>query len=89
MLTSYQVEVIAGVTEHGEILCLVCAASEFTKPLIRYALDEEQEARGESYFEAGYDGHSEECGCAPELTCERCDGDLVEAYDDPNCEQEV
>lgn len=84
MLTGYQCEVIAGYTENGEILCLNCAEDEFTKPLIRYALDEEQSARHDGY-DYGDDNHVEDCECLDAVNCEQCGTTLADEYDDADC----
>lgn len=86
MLTGYQVETIAGYTEHGEILCLECAADEYTKALSRYELDEEQSQRAYAGYYEGEDDHVEDdCECCPGVDCERCGAELVEPYYDPEC----
>lgn len=86
MLTAFQCEVVAGYTEYGDILCLSCAEDEWTKPLIRYALDEEQVARNEGVMDDPR--HVEYCGCLYALECDSCTAELVEAYDDPDCEED-
>jgi hypothetical protein len=85
MLTAFQCEVVAGYTEYGDILCADCCVDEWTKPLIRYALDEEQVARGEDYY-TDEDNHADECGCLPALWCDSCGAELVEGYVDTQCE---
>lgn len=86
MLTAYQCETIAGVTEYGTILCLDCASDEYVKALIRYNLDEEQVSRSEGYYEDA-DGHAEDCECLPVIECENCGAELVEEYVGSACEE--
>jgi hypothetical protein len=85
MLTGYQCEVVAGYTEYGDILCTDCCADEWTKPLIRYSLDEEQVARGGDMFEED-ENHVADCECLFSLNCDSCGAELVEEYIDTRCE---
>lgn len=84
MLTAWQVQTVAGVTEAGELLCLSCAETEYTKPIIRYSLDEEQTARSYGYYD-GENGHRDGCECEPAVDCEQCGTALAEPYTDPDC----
>lgn len=95
MLTAYQCELVAFSTEYGDILCRQCAHDQLDEglenatfyPIIRYDLDEEQVARADWYIEEA--GHVEDCQCLPDICCDACCVELVAAYKDPDCEQEV
>jgi hypothetical protein len=87
MLDGFQLEVVAGVDEYGDFFCLDCAADEFTKPIIRYSLDEEQAYLSEGMFEDDPDNHIENCGCEGALYCARCGAELTEGWTDPDCEE--
>lgn len=79
MLTAFQVQTAAYVTEDGEILCSECfdRGDTYAKPIIQYVLDEWQTSEAQDYEwpEDGVD-HSE---CEPALF--DLNGDvLLEAY---------
>jgi hypothetical protein len=85
MLTAFQCEIAAYVTENGELLCPECFESSFetgddyAKPLIRYSLDEWQTGSDEGFVCDDYTGEGDTCGCESALLDE--DGhELVEAY---------
>lgn len=60
MLTAYQCETAAYQTEDGELLCPECfdRGDTLARPVSRYALDEEQSARGQDAFSWEYDAES-------------------------------
>lgn len=89
MLTGYQVETIAVMTENGEFFCLDCwdRNGDYARPVSRYELDEYDTES--SYW--GFDGedaaHVDGCSCTNGVYCEGCANDLVEPYADPDCEE--
>lgn len=92
MLTAFQCEVVAFQSEYGDLFCYDCAhamlnegALPSVEPVIRYSLDEYQEQQGYEYCgeeEAPWGEGSTECACAPEILCDECGTELVEAYYD-------
>lgn len=89
MLTSYQCETVAYVTEYGDLLCPDCFENggDFAKPVIRYSLDEFQSGTGDDWcsHRGYYDYDGEECGCEPSVNCSGCDDALLESWEDPDC----
>lgn len=89
MLTSFQTEVVAFLTEGGEIICPECFhnGADFARPIIRYTLDEEQTARNDGLDpEDVWDeaGHSEYC--EPAIPCDDCGEVLAQEYHPAECE---
>jgi len=90
MLTGYQVETIAYMTEYGELLCPDCfdIGDELARPVSRYSLDEwqaEQAYDFEWYEDDGID-HAE-VGCMPAINDEN-GHELVEEWHEEHPEGE-
>lgn len=88
MLTSYQLETGAYVTQDGEILCDDCfeLGNEYARPMSNYELDEYQTWESSSFFDDnGEEGHVEGCSCVFPVTCVECLTELREAYTDYAC----
>ena len=91
MLTAFQCEVIAFMSEYGDLFCTQCAHSMLdegclpsVEPVIRYSLDEEQTYRAEDFCAATWDDDPPytECDCSPAIYCDECGTELVESYYD-------
>ncbi|MES2156062.1 MAG: hypothetical protein V4510_13090, partial [bacterium] len=85
MLTAFQCETGAYMTENGELLCEDCARDDFTKPVSRYELSCWNEG-GDSPYDNGDEGHAPECYCDYGVTCDGCGAELEEAFTTPECE---
>ena len=72
------------IDEDGELYCLECGESVFTRGISNYELDEQETAWSEDAFD-GQDGHVDSCECALPLTCSDCGGELTDGYVDPEC----
>ncbi len=102
MLTSYQVQHIGFADPWGEFWCIECTNNRLAEggggdvegfePVSRFELDEVQ-SQWDSYHPwDGYDdedeNHVENCECLLPVECSACGTELVEGYNDSNCETE-
>jgi hypothetical protein len=86
MLTSYQVETVAVLTEYGELRCLRCW-DDNARPVSRYEVDEFDQSVWEYFYDYEVDGaqHVSDCECTVGVYCASCSEELSEPYTDPKC----
>lgn len=94
MLTSYQAETVAYLTDGGEVVCSDCITGRLEsegwtggdlQPLIRYEADAWDAENSVEYLRYEDADHADYCGCTLGIPCDWCGVMIVEPYEDEEC----
>lgn len=99
MLTAFQVETVAFLTDGG-FICSDCAHKAFEedpaetadlRPVSRYEMDEYDSENSRDWFsdrETDDEPDHTECACTMGVSCDECGGEIVEPFEDTYAHQD-